>query len=196
VWAHRSVDRRRGTWKDVVVVSMRRVGWFDWESLIVGRVVPALRTRWTITALWSAFGVVRAFDRGGLTAALPRMERIVGDSRARAELMGQPVEVRLFLAREMAWRVRGPIRMRYGQRLCLFEALAATSALRAVGLPAQVVVAYATGFGAANTPVHAWADLDGHPVSDSPYVWQRYTEIACYPKDGTVRDEGGDQACA
>jgi hypothetical protein len=175
---------------------MRRVGWFDWESLIVGRAVPAIRTRWTITALWSAFGVVRAFDRGGLSAALPRMEQIVGHSRARAELTSQPVEVRLFLAREMAWRVRGPIRMLYGQRLCLFEALAATAALRTLGLPAQVVVAYATGFGSANTPVHAWADLYGHPVSDSPYVWQRYTEIARYPKNDTAEDERGDQACA
>lgn len=177
---------------------MWRVDWFDWESLIVGRPVPAMRTRWTIMALWSAFRVVRAFDQGGLAAALPRMDRIAGHghSKARADLMSQPVEVRLFLAREMAWHVRGPIRMLYGQRLCLFEALAATAALRAVGLPAQVVVAYATGFGSANTPVHAWADLDGHPVLDSPYVWQRYTEIARYPKNGTVEDEGGNQACA
>ncbi len=170
---------------------MQQVGQLEWESVIVGRAVPTMRTRWTITALWSAFRVARAFNRGGLTAALPRMEQIVGCSRARVELMSQPVEVRLFLAREMAWRVRGFIRTLYGQRLCLFEALAAATALRAVGLPAQVVIAYATGFGAANTPVHAWADLDGHPVSDSPYVWQRYTEIARYPKD-----EGGDQTCA
>lgn len=156
---------------------------FDWESLITGHPVPRLKKRWLFAALRAALQAARAFNRGGLGASVLVLDQIAGDRSARQALLRLPQEDRLFLAREVGWTTRGLVRTLYGQRLCLFETLTATAALRALGLPAYTIVAYATGSGSPKTPVHAWPALDNIPVSDSRYVWQRYTELTRYPKD-------------
>ncbi|WP_158884788.1 lasso peptide biosynthesis protein [Amycolatopsis anabasis] len=162
---------------------MRGASSFDWESLLIGQAVPRAKRRWLLAAHSAALRVARAFDRSGLAGALGAMDRITAHREARRALAALPAEMRTFLAQEVVWQTRGLVRTFYGERLCLFEALATTAALRALGLPAAVIVGYATGSGARRTPVHAWAALDGIPVTDSGYVWQRYTEITRYPHE-------------
>ena len=165
---------------------MRTASSHDWEQLIVGRTMPRPKVRWLLAAHSAALRVARAFTRDGLPSAVRILEKVTAHPEAHRRTPHLPEDARLFLAREVAWQARGLVRTLYGRRLCLFESLTATAAIRTLGLPAQTVIGYATGFGAAATPVHAWSAVGDVPVSDDQYVWQRYTEITRYP---TARED-------
>lgn len=157
---------------------------FDWAPLLVGQAVAEPKKRWLLTAHRAALQVARAFIRDGLGASLSALERVPVHRGAVKAMAALPDEARVFVAWEVAWQSRGVVRTLYGRRRCLCESLAATAALRALGLPASTVVGYATGFGSPDTPVHAWTALDDVAVSDRRYVWQAYTEISRYPRPG------------
>lgn len=157
---------------------------FDWTPLLVGQAVPELRKRWLVTAHRGARRVARAFIHNGLGASLAALERVPVHRGAAEAIAALSDEARVFVAWDVAWQSRGLVRTLYGRRQCLCESLAATAALRALGLPASTVVGYATGFGSPDTPVHAWTALDDVAVSDRRYVWQAYTEIVRYPRTG------------
>lgn len=155
---------------------------YDWAPLLVGQAVPELKKRWLLTAHRAALQVARAFIRNGLGASLLALERVPVHRGAAEAIVPLSDEARVFMAWDVAWQSRGLVRTLYGRRRCLCESLAATAALRALGLPATTVVGYATGFGSPVTPVHAWTALDDVAVSDRRYVWQSYTEITRYPR--------------
>lgn len=155
---------------------------FDWVPLLVGQAVPELKKRWLLTAHRGALQVARAFIRNGLGASLLALDRVPVHKGAAEALAPWSDEARAFVAWDVAWQSRGLVRTLCGRRRCLCESLAATAALRALGLPASTIVGYATGFGSPVTPVHAWTALDDVAVSDRRYVWQAYTEIVRYPR--------------
>ena len=79
--------------------------------------------------------------------------------------------------REICRRVRGMVdraQMYYPKKaMCLQHAAVVTCLLRHRGVPAQMVLA-AQDF---PTKAHAWAEVDGEVVSDSPLVKTKYQEL-------------------
>ena len=117
-----------------------------------------------------------------------------------------PLRARLALqwqseAEERCWRVarRELVACQCLTRLlaptarCLLRSAAFTCYLRALGLPAVVVIGRACFQFSESAAFHAWVELDGQVVNDREALLTGYTRLMCLPVDMAMSRE--EQAC-
>jgi hypothetical protein len=117
------------------------------------------------------------FQRSGSPACADRLRH----TRPLAALRpGLPPDLEVVVARGVVVRTRAALRALGGIRACFADSFAMAAALRSLGHRPEVVVGHGLRPAAVATPLHAWVECRGQPVSDRAEVGSLHVEVIRY----------------
>jgi hypothetical protein len=121
--------------------------------------------------------MISLFQRSGSPACADRLRH----TRPLAALRpGLPPDLEVVVARGVVVKTRAALRVLGGIRACLADSFAMAAALRSLGHRPEVVVGHGLRPAAVATPLHAWVECRGQPVSDRAEVGSLHVEVIRY----------------
>ena len=130
-----------------------------------------------VMALVWAIRIVRAFDAGGSTEALRLLSQV---PRLAHAVKAPSTALQVYQARIDAASVRSWLHLLIDARACFSESLALCAGLWQLGWSCYVIVGYAQVEAFVPTPLHAWVEYEGIPISDPLDVRYGYVELQRY----------------
>jgi Transglutaminase-like superfamily len=143
------------------------------EEALFGIPAPPRRDalRYLLSALWS----IPSVEAGVGAGSIQILKTVLAD-------FSSVIDVRLEPARATALWIHRLIILRYGWQPCFFRASGIAAGLRSAGFDAQIALAHAKFLSAGSPgPMHAWVEVAGTPILDSPRVTSRYSPLLRFP---------------
>lgn len=154
----------------------------DWECLAFGRSnLPNLKTVSLARELRSAHSYLKAcriYQRYGFAEASKYLH-VLRIQFSPLDFSSNEEATRLARSKVAFLRVMG--RLASEDRLCLPAATSLTAGLIALGIQAQLVVGKCEDLRTSLFDFHAWTEVSGTPLSESPLSQKCYTSLLKWP---------------
>lgn len=172
----------------------------DWECLALGKSeFPPRRNVEVARCFRSAAAYLRSrfiYSRRGFPEASSYLGRLQRCFRP-MDIASTEEAVRLARREMVPLRIMG--RLTLEDHLCLPVAISLTAGLIALGLPAQVVVGKARHYISPNYNFHAWTEINGISINETPQTQRGFYPLLKHPDWGSVggyssrsKTKGGD----